>query len=31
MEGEFVAKNVVLIAASLVVGGYEIGRKRALF
>jgi uncharacterized membrane protein YkgB len=24
MEGEFLAKNIVLIAASLVIGGYEI-------
>ncbi len=29
-EGEFVVKNIVLIAASLVVGGYELttGKKR---
>lgn len=29
-EGEFVVKNIVLIAASLVVGGYEltVGKKR---
>jgi len=34
MEGEFVVKNVVLIAASLVIGGYEVkprgDRKRPL-
>ncbi len=28
-EGEFVVKNIVRIAASLVVGGYEIGRVRS--
>jgi hypothetical protein len=34
MEGEFVVKNVALIAASLVIGGYEVkprgDRKRLL-
>ncbi len=28
MEGEFVVKNLVLIAASLVVGGYSVPRRR---
>lgn len=28
LEGEFIAKNLVLIAASLVVGGFEIARRR---
>ncbi len=28
LEGEFVAKNLVLIAASIVIGGYELSRQR---
>lgn len=28
-EGEFVIKNIVLIAASLVIGGYEISTKKS--
>ncbi len=27
VEGEFVVKNIVFIAASIVIGGYEISRK----
>lgn len=28
MEGEFIVKNIVLISAGLVIGGYEITRKK---
>jgi len=31
VEGEFVLKNIVLIAAGLVIGGFEIKRRRWIF
>lgn len=30
VEGEFIVKNIVLIAASLVIGGYEIHKKHSI-
>lgn len=30
VEGEFIVKNIVLIAASLVIGGYEVHKKHSI-